>query len=122
MLASGAVAKDPALKAAAAAEAQRVEGMTDALPKPVRTHRWMATKPIPACDDRCAQPCHRPGVNVAWACQPLVLALLVPGREGVACLRQGVAIRASPLGVVRVSPLRCRLLAQQEASSPAKAI
>ena len=49
---AGAVARNAALKDAAHDEAVRVEKSTDALPKPVRTHHWMAAKPQPACDDR----------------------------------------------------------------------
>lgn len=54
MPAADAAANNPALKAVADQSAKRVEASTAALPKPVRTHRWMAAKPQPACDDRCA--------------------------------------------------------------------
>lgn len=54
MPSADAAASNPALKAAADQSAKRVEASTAALPKPVRSHRWMAAKPQPACDDRCA--------------------------------------------------------------------
>ncbi|KAK9832692.1 hypothetical protein WJX81_000516 [Elliptochloris bilobata] len=49
---AGAVAKSAALQDAAHDEALRVGKSTEALPKPIRTHRWMAVMPQPACDER----------------------------------------------------------------------
>jgi len=68
---AGAAAGSQTLRAAAGQQASRVVASTQALPHPVRTHRWAAVNPQPACDDRCARRQTRPASLSCIVLKPL---------------------------------------------------